>query len=151
MPVYPVAAGTATACASPGCSCRDRRPYHPSDLADEQLAVLEPRAREVMARLTVAVGRPPDGPRPAGSVRRGVLHGQERHPLAGVARRLDSDYTGKPIGLPDQEVFRGFTAYRNSGGSVCVSRLAKARNREWDKWDLPWRGATAEHAPGRMK
>src|SRR5712691_7614217 len=58
MPVYPVAAGSATACASPGCWCRDRMPCYPSDLTDEQWAVLEPRAREVMAELTVAVGRP---------------------------------------------------------------------------------------------
>ena len=58
MPVYPVAAGTATACRSPGCWCRDRRPCYPSDLTDEQWAVLEPRAHEVMRELTVAVGRP---------------------------------------------------------------------------------------------
>ena len=58
MPVYPVAAGFATSCASPGCWCRDRRPCYPSDLADRQWAVLEPRAREVMLELTTAVGRP---------------------------------------------------------------------------------------------
>ncbi len=58
MPVYPAAAGLASTCASPGCWCRDRRPCYPSDLADEQWAVLEPRARRVMAELTVAVGRP---------------------------------------------------------------------------------------------
>lgn len=45
-------------CASPGCWCRDRRPVYPSDLTDEQWAVLGPRAREVMAELTIAVGRP---------------------------------------------------------------------------------------------
>jgi transposase len=56
MPVYP-AAGNAR-CASPGCWCRDRRPSYPPDLTDEQWAVLEPRAREVMKDLTVAVGRP---------------------------------------------------------------------------------------------
>jgi transposase len=33
-------------------------PRYPSDLSDEQWAVLEPRAREVMQGLTVAVGRP---------------------------------------------------------------------------------------------
>jgi transposase len=33
-------------------------PRYPSDLSDEQWAVLEPRAREVMRGLTVAVGRP---------------------------------------------------------------------------------------------
>jgi transposase len=33
-------------------------PRYPSDLTDEQWAVLEPRAREVMKDLTVAVGRP---------------------------------------------------------------------------------------------
>jgi len=58
MPVYPAAAGNASTCASPGCWCRDRRPAYPSDLTGEQWAVLEPRARQVMAELTVAVGRP---------------------------------------------------------------------------------------------
>jgi transposase len=58
MPVYPVAAGFATSCASPGCWCRDRLPCYPSDLTDAQWEVLEPRAREVMRELTVAVGRP---------------------------------------------------------------------------------------------
>jgi transposase len=58
MPVYPAAARGATCCASPGCLCRDRVPCYPSDLTGEQWAVLEPRAREVMAELTVAVGRP---------------------------------------------------------------------------------------------
>jgi transposase len=57
MPVYPAAAGDAR-CASPGCWCRDRRPCYPSDLTDAQWTVLEPRARAVMAELTVAVGRP---------------------------------------------------------------------------------------------
>jgi transposase len=57
MPVYPVAARHAS-CASPGCWCRGRVPRYPSDLTDEQWAVLEPRAREVMAELTVAAGRP---------------------------------------------------------------------------------------------
>jgi transposase len=57
MPVYPVAAGDAS-CASPGCWCRDRVPRYPSDLTDAQWAVLEPRARAVMAELTVAPGRP---------------------------------------------------------------------------------------------
>ncbi|HYA50929.1 MAG TPA: IS5 family transposase [Streptosporangiaceae bacterium] len=58
MPVYPAAARNATSCASPGCWCRDRVPRYPSDLTDEQWAVLEPRAREVMGELTVAAGRP---------------------------------------------------------------------------------------------
>jgi transposase len=57
MPSYPAAARNAS-CASPGCWCRDRRPSYPSDLTDGQWAVLEPRAREVMTELTVAVGRP---------------------------------------------------------------------------------------------
>jgi transposase len=57
MPVYPAAAQIAS-CASPGCWCRDRRPCYPSDLTDQQWAVLEPRARVVMTELTVAVGRP---------------------------------------------------------------------------------------------
>ena len=58
MPVYPVAAGSATSCASPGCWCRDRRPCYPSDLTGAQWEVLEPRAREVMRDLTIAAGRP---------------------------------------------------------------------------------------------
>ena len=33
-------------------------PCYPSDLTDEQWAVLEPRAREVMRELAVAVDRP---------------------------------------------------------------------------------------------
>jgi transposase len=57
MPVYPAVARRAS-CASPGCWCRDRRPCYPSDLTDAQWAVLEPRARQVMRELTVAVGRP---------------------------------------------------------------------------------------------
>src|SRR5262245_38589346 len=57
MPVYPAAARNAS-CASPGCWCRDRVPRYPSDLTDEQWAVLEPRARAVMAELTAAAGRP---------------------------------------------------------------------------------------------
>ena len=57
MPVYPAAARNAS-CASPGCWCHDRVPRYPSDLDDAQWAVLEPRAREVMKELTVAVGRP---------------------------------------------------------------------------------------------
>jgi transposase len=57
MPVYPVAVRDAS-CASPGCWCRDRVPRYPSDLTDAQWAVLEPRARAVMAGLTVAAGRP---------------------------------------------------------------------------------------------
>jgi transposase len=57
MSVYPVAVRDAS-CASPGCWCRDRVPCYPSDLTDAQWAVLEPRARAVMAELTVAAGRP---------------------------------------------------------------------------------------------
>jgi transposase len=57
MPVYPAAARNAS-CASPGCWCRDRVPRYPSDLTDDQWAVLEPRAREVMTELIIAVGRP---------------------------------------------------------------------------------------------
>jgi transposase len=57
MPVYPVAARNAT-CASTGCWCRDRVPRYPSDLDDAQWQVLGPRAREVMAELAMAAGRP---------------------------------------------------------------------------------------------
>jgi transposase len=59
MPVYLAAPGNASlTCVSPGCWCHDRRPRYPSDLTDAQWAVLEPRARQVMRELTVAVGRP---------------------------------------------------------------------------------------------
>ena len=58
MPFYPAAAGVASACPSPCCWCRDRRPVYPSDLTDEQWAVLGPQARQVMGELTIAVGRP---------------------------------------------------------------------------------------------
>lgn len=57
MPVYPATAGNAS-CASLGCWCRGRLPRYPSDLTDAQWAVLEPRARQVMAELVIAVGRP---------------------------------------------------------------------------------------------
>jgi transposase len=57
MPVYPAVARKAR-CASPGCWCRDRVPRYPSDLTDEQWAVLGPQAREVMAELTAVAGRP---------------------------------------------------------------------------------------------
>jgi len=57
MPVYRVRAGNAS-CPSEGCWCHDRVPRYPSDLTDEQWQVLEPRAREVMKDLTIAVGRP---------------------------------------------------------------------------------------------
>lgn len=57
MPVYPAAAQGAT-CSSEGCLCRDRLPCYPSDLTDEQWAVLEPQARAVMAGLVRAQGRP---------------------------------------------------------------------------------------------
>jgi transposase len=59
MPVYRAAPGNASLkCMSPGCWCHDRVPRYPSDLTGEQWAVLEPRARQVMRELTVAVGRP---------------------------------------------------------------------------------------------
>ena len=59
MPVYRAAPGNASlSCVSPGCWCHDRVPRYPSDLTDEQWVVLEPRARQVMRELTVAVGRP---------------------------------------------------------------------------------------------
>ena len=45
-------------CTSEGCLCRDRRRSYPSDLTDEEWAVLEPQAREVMRELVRADGRP---------------------------------------------------------------------------------------------
>jgi transposase len=57
MPVYSAAARISS-CSSAGCWCRDRVPRYPSDLSDEQWAVLEPQARAVMAEMTAAAGRP---------------------------------------------------------------------------------------------
>jgi transposase len=57
MLVYPAAARHAT-CSSEGCLCRDRVPSYPSDLSNEQWAVLEPQARAVMRELVRAQGRP---------------------------------------------------------------------------------------------
>ncbi len=57
MLVYPAAARHAT-CSAEGCLCRDRVPSYPSDLSDEQWAVLEPQARAVMRELVRAQGRP---------------------------------------------------------------------------------------------
>jgi transposase len=45
-------------CPSEGCLCRDRQRSYPSDLTDEEWAVLEPQAREVMRELVRAEGRP---------------------------------------------------------------------------------------------
>jgi transposase len=42
----------------PGCLCRDRLPRYPSDLTDEQWAVLRPEAEQVMAEMRRASGRP---------------------------------------------------------------------------------------------
>ena len=47
-----------TRCGSPGCACRDRIRRYPSDLTDEQWAVVEPEARAVMAELVQVAGRP---------------------------------------------------------------------------------------------
>lgn len=59
MPVYLAAAQNASpSCGSPGCWCKNRTVSYPSDLTDGQWAVLEPRAREAMKELTIAVGRP---------------------------------------------------------------------------------------------
>jgi len=60
MPVYPVAAQNAS-CPSPaGCWCHDRVRCYPSDLTDAQWQVLQPQARQVMAELVQAAGRPMD-------------------------------------------------------------------------------------------
>jgi len=45
-------------CSSVGCLCRDRSRSYPSDLSDEEWAVLEPQARAVMRELVRAEGRP---------------------------------------------------------------------------------------------
>ena len=58
VPVYPVAAAVATCCARRAAGAATAVRCYPSDLTDAQWAVLEPQAREVMAELTVAVGRP---------------------------------------------------------------------------------------------
>lgn len=57
MPVYRAGGGSAR-CAPSGCRCHDRRPVYPSDTTDAQWAVLEPHARQVMAGLVKARGRP---------------------------------------------------------------------------------------------
>ena len=57
MPVYLALLQGAT-CSSEGCLCRDRVPCYPSALSDEEWAVLEPQAREVMRGLARAQGRP---------------------------------------------------------------------------------------------
>ncbi len=57
MPVYPVS-GRSARCAASGCRCHDRVRAYPSDTTDAQWEVLEPRAREVMAGLVKAEGRP---------------------------------------------------------------------------------------------
>lgn len=59
MPVYLALQQNAT-CRSAGCLCHDRVRSYPSDLADEEWAVLEPQARTVMAGLVRARGRPMD-------------------------------------------------------------------------------------------
>jgi transposase len=57
MPVYPLAAGSAS-CVSPGCWCHDRMPAYPSDATDGQWQVLRPEVEAVMAGLTQVSGRP---------------------------------------------------------------------------------------------
>jgi len=59
MPVC-LASQRNAACPSKGCLCRDRQRSYPSDLPDEQWAVLEPQAREIMRELVRAQGRPMD-------------------------------------------------------------------------------------------
>lgn len=58
MPVYPITVVHASRCTSPGCACRTRTRRYPSDLTDQQWALLEPRARAVMAEMSRAGGRP---------------------------------------------------------------------------------------------
>jgi hypothetical protein len=58
MSVYPVAAGKAS-CRLSGCACRDRAARYPSDLTDQQWALLEPEARAVMAELRKGPGGAP--------------------------------------------------------------------------------------------
>lgn len=57
MPVYPSTAANA-GCVSQGCVCHARTPRYPSDLSDQQWAVLEPEARGAMASLVRVSGRP---------------------------------------------------------------------------------------------
>jgi transposase len=58
MSVYPKTGPDTSSCASPGCACHARVRRYPSDLTDEQWALLEPRARAVMAELSRSSGRP---------------------------------------------------------------------------------------------
>ena len=104
MPVYPAAAGSAASCASPGCRCRDRRPCYPSDLTGRQRAVPEPRAREVMAELAIAAGRPMahDLRAMCDAVSYAAKNGVERRAL--------------PVDLPPREAAYAFFERRNGRG-----------------------------------
>ena len=57
MPVYPTEISRAS-CPLSGCLCRDRVARYPSDLSDAEWAILEPMAREQMAAIRRAAGRP---------------------------------------------------------------------------------------------
>ena len=59
MSSYPLGAQSAR-CAAAGCQCWSRTPRYPSDLSDAEWAILEPMAREQMAAICRATGRPMD-------------------------------------------------------------------------------------------
>jgi transposase len=116
MPVYPAAARNATSCASPGCWCRDRVPCYPSDLTDAQWGVLEPRARAVMAELTVAAGRP-------------MVHDLRAvcDAVAYVVRN-GIEWRALPVDFPPWEAVYAFYQRWNARGlpSALVARLRQA-------------------------
>jgi len=102
MPVYPVSGGSAR-CAASGCRCHDRVRAYPSDTTDAQWAVLEPRAKEVMAGLVKAKGRPMDHDLRA--VVDAVFYVvKERRGVAGAAGGLPAVGGGvevlRPVGCP---------------------------------------------------
>ncbi|MGH7072072.1 MAG: IS5 family transposase [Acetobacteraceae bacterium] len=77
---------------------------YPSDLADEQWAVLEPRARQVMAELTVAAGRP-------------MVHDlRAMRDAAGYAVKNGAEWRALPAGFPPWEAAYAFWQRWNSRG-----------------------------------
>jgi transposase len=113
-------------CSSEGCLCRDRRRSYPSDLTDEEWAVLEPQAREVMRELVRAEGRP-------------MVH-DLRAMCDGIAyvARNGIEWRAVPVDFPNWDSVYAFYERWNVRGlpQALVTRLrdrlreARGRNRE---------------------
>jgi transposase len=113
-------------CASEGCLCRDRSRSYPSDLSDEEWAVLEPHAREVMRELVRAEGRP-------------MVHDLRAmcDAVAYVVRN-GIEWRAVPVDFPDwASVYAFYDRWSNRGlPSALVTRLrerlreTRGRNRE---------------------